>query len=248
MTVYKPMSNLGVLYTAKKDYAKAEPILREVLVARRRHFGDDHLETAEAKYNLFNVLWNSDRREEAWPLLEEAVPVIRKVLGDDNPAGSVVLFKYAFEMILTEDELKAQPLMLGCLRAERKKPGTTSGILSGAELNVEMLLLADQPVPARELAEELILTAEMIDPNGWRQFAAKSMIGESYTQEKKYPQAEPMLKAGYEGLRQQIDLKVEPQVRQLKDALKRLVEFYKVTNKPDEATKWQKELDRLPKE
>ena len=64
--------------------------------------------------------------------------------------------------------------------------------------------------------------------------------------QKKYADAEPLLLAGYEGMKQREKaIPPEGQVR-LPEALDRLIEFYTATDKPDEAKKWQAERAKYP--
>jgi hypothetical protein len=64
--------------------------------------------------------------------------------------------------------------------------------------------------------------------------------------QKKYAEAEPLLQAGYEGLRQRKD-QIPPQDRvSLTETLERLVQLYEATGRKDQAAVWHKELEALP--
>ena len=69
------------------------------------------------------------------------------------------------------------------------------------------------------------------------------MLGGALLGQKKYAEAEPLLLAGYEGMKQR-EAKIPPlgKVR-LTEALERLVQFYEALEKKDEAAKWRKELE-----
>ncbi|MHB8736664.1 MAG: hypothetical protein ACYC6M_15285 [Terriglobales bacterium] len=60
---------------------------------------------------------------------------------------------------------------------------------------------------------------------------------------KKYADAEPLLLAGYEGMKKQ-QAKIPPQGKvRLTEAVERLVQLYEAMDKKDDAAKWRKELE-----
>ncbi len=60
---------------------------------------------------------------------------------------------------------------------------------------------------------------------------------------KKYAEAEPLLVAGYEGMKRR-EATIPPQGKpRLTEALERLVQLYEATGRPDEAARWRKELE-----
>ncbi len=73
------------------------------------------------------------------------------------------------------------------------------------------------------------------------------MLGGALLGQKKYADAEPLLLAGYEGMKKrEKTIPAEGQVR-LREALDRLIELSTATNKPDDVKKWQAERARYPK-
>ena len=69
------------------------------------------------------------------------------------------------------------------------------------------------------------------------------MLGGALLGQKKYAEAEPLLIAGYEGMKQR-EATIPPQGKdRLTEALERLVQLYEATDKPDEAAEWRKELE-----
>jgi hypothetical protein len=71
------------------------------------------------------------------------------------------------------------------------------------------------------------------------------MLGAALLGQKKYTDAEPLLKGGYQGMKQRQD-KIPPQSKsRLRMALELLVELYEATGNKDEAAKWRKELEEI---
>jgi hypothetical protein len=70
-----------------------------------------------------------------------------------------------------------------------------------------------------------------------------SMLGGALLGQKMYADAEPLLRAGYEGMKKQ-EAKIPPQGQvRIPEALERLVQFCEATDKKDEAAKWREELE-----
>ena len=69
---------------ARADLLKAERFERELLVARRKVVGDEHLLTATSLHRLGLLLRAMGRHAEAEPLLQEALATRRQLLGLDN--------------------------------------------------------------------------------------------------------------------------------------------------------------------
>jgi eukaryotic-like serine/threonine-protein kinase len=64
--------------------------------------------------------------------------------------------------------------------------------------------------------------------------------------QKKYAEAEPLLLAGYEGMKQR-EKTIPPQgSTRIPEALDRLIELFTATDKPDDVKKWQAERAKYP--
>ena len=73
-------------------------------------------------------------------------------------------------------------------------------------------------------------------------FHTKSLLGGSLLGQKNYSDAEPLLLAGYEGMKER-EAKIPPQGKiRLTEALERLVQLYDAWGKTDEAAEWRKKL------
>ncbi|MGA2748959.1 MAG: serine/threonine-protein kinase, partial [Verrucomicrobiota bacterium] len=58
---------------------------------------------------------------------------------------------------------------------------------------------------AESLARECLAVREIVIPDDWRTFNARSLLGGSLLEQRKYQAAEPLLLSGYEGLKQRED-------------------------------------------
>jgi len=108
---------------------------------------------------------------------------------------------------------------------------------------------------AEPMARECVAIYEKRLPDDWRTFDARSMLGGCLLGQKKYAEAEPLLLSGFEGVKQRedkINLRyVLPRFWRfpadstpwLKESLRRLVQLYEATGRPDQAAEWKKTLE-----
>jgi len=75
---------LGDALTASSDYEVAEELLRKALSLTIRKYGEDSVETADAKTDMGTLLYHLSNYDEAEKVLQEAVEVKKVKLGEDN--------------------------------------------------------------------------------------------------------------------------------------------------------------------
>jgi hypothetical protein len=91
--------------------------------------------------------------------------------------------------------------------------------------------------------QECLAIGEKLEPDDWRTFRTKSLLGACLLGQKKYAEAEPLLLAGYEGMMKR-EKTIPPQGKvRIQEAIERLVQLYDALEKKDEAVKWRKELE-----
>ena len=89
---------------------------------------------------------------------------------------------------------------------------------------------------------ECLKIREQKEPDDWTTFNTKSLLGGSLLGQKKYAEAEPLLLAGYEGMKQREE-KIPPQGKiRLTEAIERLVQLYDAWGQKDKADEWRKKL------
>jgi hypothetical protein len=107
------------------------------------------------------------------------------------------------------------------------------------------LLTLKKWTEAEPMLRECLTIREKSQPDVWATFNAKSMLGGALLGQKKYADAEPLLLAGYEGMKQR-EKSIPPQGRpRLTEAVERLVQLYEALDKKDEVARWTKEREAL---
>jgi hypothetical protein len=99
---------------------------------------------------------------------------------------------------------------------------------------------------AEPLLRESLAIREQKEPEDWRTFNTRSLLGGALLGQKKFADAEPLLLAGYEGMKQR-EKTIPPQaVGRIVEALDRLIDLSTATNQPEEVKKWQAERAKYP--
>jgi hypothetical protein len=95
-----------------------------------------------------------------------------------------------------------------------------------------------------EAYRECLAIRERKLPDAWFTFYTRTLLGGSLLGQKKYDDAAPILLSGYEGMKQR-EATIPASKSILKEALKRLVQLYEETHRPDEAAQWKQKLEEL---
>ncbi|MBX7106918.1 MAG: hypothetical protein K1X57_22805, partial [Gemmataceae bacterium] len=100
---------------------------------------------------------------------------------------------------------------------------------------------------AELILRECLALREKSGTNAWPKFQAISMLGNSLLGQKKSADAEPLLLAGYEGLKQREQLIPKGEASRIPEAIDRLILLYTEIDKPKEAERWQAERAKYPR-
>ena len=134
-------------------------------------------------------------------------------------------------------------MKIAALRFHNVKRFAGRGVaIEGIGDGVNVLCAANEFGKAESIYRELLESQTVVGQERAVTHLAKLAIGRNLILQEKYADAEPFLMAGYEGLK----ANQEPgRDQRMAQAIRRLVEFYTAWQKPDEAAKWQNELEKL---
>ena len=99
---------------------------------------------------------------------------------------------------------------------------------------------------AESTLRECLAIQESREPDTWQIFSTRAMLGAALLGQKRFAEAEPLLRAGYEGMARRADKIMVHSRFRLTDALDRLIAFAEATNKPDDAKAWKAERAKWP--
>jgi serine/threonine protein kinase/tetratricopeptide (TPR) repeat protein len=217
--------------------------LEEVVRLQKVKLGLKDRNTMSSMYWLANAYLISGRVAEGVSLCEHVLKLDKEVYGADHPqtACSMRLLGKAF--VKTDRLPEAMPLLEEALRLHRAKPGPKHSItLDSLDALAQGHLAAKHPEKAASLFKESLAILEQAEPNGWRTQITKLKLGTALVSQKKYAEAEPLLREGYEGMERREAMIPPPVKVRLTEALDRLVRLYEANGQKDQADKWRQKL------
>jgi len=238
--------NLASAYHAAGKLELAIPLFERALKAKEAKLGDDHPDTLTARNNLALAYQEAGKLDRALPLFERAALGMEKRRFQHEQARGIIANTIgAYEAAQQWD--KAESWRRKWLAFVKEQAGASSPAYGGELAVLGFNLLRQKKWAAAEapLRECLAIRAKT-QPDVWSTFNTKSLLGGALLGQKKYADAEPLLLAGYEGMKQR-EKTIPPQGQvRLPEALDRLIELSTATHKPDEAKKWQAERAKYP--
>ena len=158
------LSQLGTLYSAKAQHAKAEPLKRRALAIDEKNYGPDHPEVAACLNNLAQLLKATNRLAEAEPLMRRALAIDEKSLGPDHPKVAIRLNNLAQLLQATNRLAEAEPVMERVAAILEKSLGENHPKVATALNNLAQLL---QITNRLAKAEPLMRRALAIDEGSY---------------------------------------------------------------------------------
>ncbi len=237
------MNNLGMGYWTAGKLDLALPLFEETLKRRKATLGPDDPDTLESMNNLALGYQDDGKLALALPLYEETLARRKVRLSPDHPDrlqsmnnlawGYQAAGKFDLALPLLEEALKPIKVRLG--------PGHPHTLKVMQSLGRGYIRVG-QTAKAETLLRECLAIREKKEPDAWTTFDTKSMLGAALLGQKNYAGAEPLLLAGYQGMKQREAKMPVPKKILLNEALERLVQLYEATGKQDTANEWQKKL------
>jgi hypothetical protein len=194
--------------------------------------------------NLGDAYRDAGQNAKTVQLLEPLLAVAQAHLGKEDGETLYMANNLGVAYADTDQSAKAEPVLVEHVALLRKRHGTESTQLAGALALLCSIQLRQEKYTAAELtAREALAIREKKESEDWRTFNTKSMLGGSLLGQKKYAEAEPLLLAGYDGMRaREANIPAHGKIR-LIESLERLVHLYEATGKKDAAREWRKKWD-----
>ena len=131
--------------------------------------------------------------------------------------------------------------------ARESLPATSPQLAAVLAQSGSALLELKAWADAEPILRECLAIREKKEPDDWRTFSTRSMLGGALLGQEKYSDAEPLLVHGYEGMKQRVaKIPANSKVR-LTEALERLVRLYEATGETDKVAEWKKKLTEFDK-
>ena len=247
--VARTLHDLALILDDRGDLEGAESALRESVDIWRDLLGDSHTFLWAALANLGVVLKDQGKLGDAEDTLRESLEVLRRNVGGDEPSVGASLYNLArvqqAQGKLPEAEANARE-SLGILR-EALPPGhpTLAGVMAGLG---SVLVDRGEGAEAEPLLRESLAIYDEAAPGKWYGHQVRSVLGEALLAQRRFREAEPLLLAAWEGLKD--DPAVSPDRK--RSAVARIARLYQRWNRvlPDAgrvaaAAEWSRRLESL---
>jgi eukaryotic-like serine/threonine-protein kinase len=237
---------LGSAYREQRKFDLAVPLLKEALEASKASQGKDSPTTLNAMRHLGLTYIKCNKHALAVPLFEQMLAIYKETPPQDEFDSLIATKCLAGAYLAVKMPEKALPLFRKFIDGQRKRLGADSPEFAGWLNGIGHELALHQQYPEAEgyLREYLAIPGKEVS-HAWNMSNSKSVLGVALMSQKKYTDAEPLLRAGYEGLKRHEDQLPKESKVLLTNALRRLVRLYEIWGRPDEAAKWRAELTAL---
>ena len=245
------MNNLAFGLNAVGKPDVAQPLYKETLRLQKVVEGIDHPDTIRCMISLASSYQTAGKPDLALPLLEEILALRKAKLGADHRDTLTCMNDLASALAQAGLGENATDIFKQFIAGQRKRlpesnpEFTASLVFAGMDL-----LKCQQYVEAELLLRECLSIREKFAPQDWQTFNAQAALGGALLGQKKLAEAEPLLLAGYFGMKEREQSIPSIGSTRIPETLQRLVELYSVmhTAEPDKgfdakAAEWQKKLD-----
>ncbi|MEO5821406.1 MAG: serine/threonine-protein kinase, partial [Vicinamibacteraceae bacterium] len=232
--VVHSLNNLAVPLGTLGRWEEALPLHQEALALVLKVRGPEHPDAAAAMTTLAYAFESVGRYPEALDYYGKALPLRRKTLGADHPEAAWTAYNYAALLQARGQHARALQLADEVL-ALRGKTLQDNHPLIPAILQVRGLVLAALGRAAEgeaSLRDSLAVRSRSLPASHWLIASSRSLLGEHLVRyARRFAEAEPLLRGGYEGLRAALG----PQDPRTRAALTRLVALYDAWDRPSAA-------------
>jgi eukaryotic-like serine/threonine-protein kinase len=241
------LDNLAWLSWKLGRLDRSIPMFEESLTMFEIADGRSHPNTLMTVANLGKNYMDAGRFAEAIPLLEEAY----------RASATHISLRWVSTPLIdayakSGETAKAKDLIQVQMAVARQSLSAESPHLAAQLAHFGMTLLDLKSWDeAESLLREALTIRNKTEPEAWPTFYVQSMLGGALLGQKKFAEAEPLLLAGFEGLKKK-EASIPPQgTARIPEALERLVQLYTDWHaaEPNEgydakAAEWQQKLDQ----
>jgi tetratricopeptide (TPR) repeat protein len=237
------LNKLAQAYRAAGKPAEAIALYEQVRAIQVKKLGTAHPDILTTLATLALAYEDAGRRELALPLFQQAATGIEKRQFVHPQAGLIVdALSECYERLNQFDQ--AETWRRKWLVVVKARSGSKSRYFASELAVLGLNLLAQKKwTGAATALHDCLAIREKQQPDDWTTFNALSMLGEALYGQKKFAEAEPLLVRSYEGMKQRATKIPKEGQHRLAEAVERLVQLYDAWGKPNDATRWRRELE-----
>jgi tetratricopeptide (TPR) repeat protein len=249
MSVGKSLNNLGIVLSLQGKSEEAETSIRRAMAILRKTPVEGGPELCWSFRCLAITLQHAGRLAEAEAAFREGLTMTRTVNGEDSRYTDDACLRLAGILRQQGKQAELETLLRETVERRRKLLGDKHPRLASSLADLaDALLIRKKFTEAEPAVRECLAISEKGAPDDWEAFHARSLLGACLLGQKHYAEAEPLLEAGYQGMRQhdeEISRRNKP--RDLELALTRLIQLCDETSQSAKAAAWRKALAEFEK-
>jgi tetratricopeptide (TPR) repeat protein len=236
-------NNLATAYLTAGRTIEAIALLEATRKVRESKFGGDHPDTLLVRNNLATAYLAAGRQSDAIALHESTLQLRESKLGPNHPSTLISRNNLASAYEALSRWSEAEALRRAVVAQRRKTEKSSSPLLAddlaGLGRNV---LKQSKWMEAEALLRECLASRNELIPDEWPRFDAVSLLGESLLGQGKHAEAEPLIVAGYQGMKTR-EAKIPAMSRyRCAEAASHVVQLYQTWGKPEQARSWAAKL------
>jgi hypothetical protein len=227
------MGNMAATHNAAGQRDLGLPLLEETV----RRMKDKYPNDPATMFNmslLAQAYQTAGKLDIAIPLFEEVVSLETTNLGSSQRYTLETMNDLVECLKLQKNFPAAETWMRDRLGRIRQRPGPQSAACADALTELGQFLFERQEwVKAETVMRECLEIREKIQPDDWRLFNTRSMLGAALFGQRKCADAEPFLLSGYEGMKERANKL--PNADTLKSPRECLARLYESTDRAEQA-------------
>ena len=232
-----------MLLTSASLFRRPAPHYFSAVNTRVKELGADHPDTLTTLANLAWAYQAAGKLPEAIALYEGAATGIAKRRFQHEYSGRIISNTIAAYEQAGQLE-QAEGWRRQWLAVVKEQSGDESPAYAGELAALGLNLLQQKKwADAEAILRKCLAIREKKQPNDWTTSNTQTMLGGALLGQKRHAEAELLLLAGYEGMKQREDKIPKANQIRLVEALERLVHLYDATGPKDKADTWRKRLD-----
>ena len=236
------MGNLAETYRESGRFEQSVPLFEEANALMKAALGPDHPQTLSTEGELASVYDDLGKFDQAHRLYQDVFARSKATLGPDHPKTLNAMTDLADSYLALGQSDRALELAREVRERRRPKDGQPSLDYAYALATLgKMLVVRNSCTEAEPILREALAIREVKLPKDWRTFNTKALLGRALFGQKKYADAEPLLRAGYEGTKLRAETMSPFRRYYLRETLDCLIALAEATGKADQAKAWKEE-------